>query len=106
MWDAMHPIKANTPARVFCVLFHYFCSHKYPSQRGNWLRLEENVLITVRNPYFDKTYKVQEDAKYVENAVHNVQMGNEPFIKLHDEDGNLVLINPANLASVEVHDED
>lgn len=60
------------------------------------------MLITVRNPYFDKTYKVQEDTKYIECAVHNVQMGNEPFIKLHDEDGNLVLINPANFASVEV----
>ncbi len=60
------------------------------------------MLITVRNPYFDKTYKVQEDMKYIENAVHNVQFGNEPFIKLHDEDGNLVLINPANFASVEV----
>lgn len=60
------------------------------------------MLITVRNPYFDKTYKVQEDAKYIEHAVHNVQMGNEPFIKLHDEDGNLVLITPVNFASVEV----
>ena len=60
------------------------------------------MIVTVRNPYFDKTYKVQEDAKYIERAVHNVQMGNEPFIKLHDEDGNLVLINPANYASVEV----
>lgn len=60
------------------------------------------MLITVRNPYFDKTYKVQEDAKYIERAVHNVRMGNEPFINLHDEDGNLVLINPTNFASVEV----
>lgn len=98
----MHPIKANAPARVFCALFHYFCSHKYPSQRGKWLRLEENVLITVRNPYFEKTYKVQEKRGDIEHAVHNIQIGNEPFIKLHDEDGNLVLINPANFASVEV----
>lgn len=60
------------------------------------------MIVTVRNPYFDKTYKVQEDAEYFENAVHNVQLGNEPFIKLHNEDGNLVLINPANFASVEV----
>lgn len=59
------------------------------------------MLITVRNPYFDKTYKVQEKRGDIEHAVHNVQMGNEPFIKLHDEDGNLVLINPANFASVE-----
>lgn len=60
------------------------------------------MTVTVRNPYYEKEYKVQEDMKYIENAVHNVQVGNEPFIKLHDKNGMLVLINPANLATVEV----
>lgn len=60
------------------------------------------MTVTVRNPYYEKSYRVQEDTKYIENAIHNVQLGNEPFIKLHDENGMLVLINPANLATMEV----
>ena len=60
------------------------------------------MIVTVRNPYFEKTYKVQEQRGDIEHAVRNVLRGNEPFIRLHDEDGNLVLINPANFASVEV----
>lgn len=60
------------------------------------------VTVTVRNPYYEKEYKVQEKRGDIEYAVHNIQMGNETFLNLHDEDGNLVLINPANFASVEV----
>ncbi len=60
------------------------------------------MTVKVTNPYYEKEYKVQEDMKYIEGVIRNVQMGNEPFIKLHDEDGTLVLINPANFASVEV----
>lgn len=60
------------------------------------------MIVTVRNPYFDKTYKVKEKRGDIEQAIHNIECGNESFIKLHDEDGTTVLINPANFASVEV----
>ena len=61
--------------------------------------------IVVTNPYMDKTYKVAEGRGDVEYAVNNILQGNEPFLRLHDfETGNLICLNPGNLASFEVVD--
>ena len=61
--------------------------------------------IVVTNPYLDKTYKVVEGRGDIENAIYNIFTGNETFLRLHDaETGNLICLNPGNLASLEIVD--
>lgn len=57
--------------------------------------------VTVTNPYFKKEYETKDSMDYIKNNLENLEFGREVAIKLHLTNGELVLINPENLATVE-----
>lgn len=59
------------------------------------------MIIKVTNSYWDEEYEVIEDAKYFEQCCENIRAGNEEFIIFHNQNGEILTINPRNFASIE-----
>ena len=64
------------------------------------------MIIKVTNPYWDKEYKVIEDAKYFESCCKNISVGNEEFIIFHNQNKEIITINPRNFASIQIIQEE
>ena len=58
--------------------------------------------IHCNNPYVDKTYESEKNVEEFERWLHNIENGNEGFIRFTDTlTGNLVTIAPENVAWLE-----
>lgn len=60
------------------------------------------MIIKVTNPYWDKEYKVIEDTEYFEKCCENIRAGKEEFIIFHNQNGEVLTINPRNFASIQI----
>lgn len=58
--------------------------------------------INITNPYYDKDYEVVQDEMYFLDALNNVKKGYCDFIHFEQTNGRSLIINPSNIASIEV----
>ena len=62
--------------------------------------------IKITNPYFDKEMVVHETIKDIERQLEHVELGYKECITVHTKFNEIVWINPRNLASCEMREEE
>ena len=58
--------------------------------------------IKITNPYYDKEMNVLESVEEIERQVEHIDLGYRECVKLHTDNGELVLLSPRNIASCEI----